>query len=139
MGAWYESEEEPAPLAKAEPVHLVVRADRIRSLEEEIHEESADVIRDALAFADIPPDAEEPPYEWVKELGMERAWKRFRTVKYALCNLKEAPVALRIAKDTLVGMAKARASEKSGPRTLNMVVVQMTGTLPQFGEVEVDK
>lgn len=138
MGAWWEEEE--APLAKVEPKPLVkAKPERIRDIEEEIHEESAAVVQDALRFSELSPEAQEPPHEWVKELGQERAWKRFNTARYALMNAKEAPIGLRIAKDTLMGLSKVRAKEKIGPKTLNMVVVQMSGTLPKFDEVEVDK
>lgn len=123
---------EPKPLAKTRP-------DTLRDVEEEIHEEAAAVIQDALRFSELAPEATEPPYEWVKEVGMERAMKRFYTAKYALMNAKEAPIGLRIAKDTLLGMVRAKSKEKAGPKTLNMVVVQMTGSIPVFDEIEIEK
>lgn len=136
MGAWYDLDD--APLATV-PAATIVKPSRLRDIEEEIHEEAATVIQDALAFAEINPEDKEPPHEWVKALGQEKAWRRFKTAQYALLTPKEAPIGVRIAKDIVLGLARVRAHEKLGPKTLNMVVVQMTGTLPKFDEVEVDK
>lgn len=130
---------EPASIVKSEPASLVPKGDRLRDIEAEIQEEAAEVIQGALSFADINPTDTEPPHEWVKALGMERAWKRFKLAQFALLTPKEAPIGLRMAKDVMMGYARVRSKEKIGPKTLNMVVVQMTGTLPTFPEREVDK
>ena len=124
-----------------EPQTAMVRSReaRIQELEDEVHEEAATIIADALAFADLPEGAEHPPDEWIDKYGPERAQKRFNVAKYAQCTPKNAPVGLRIANNALVGMAKAKAHRKSGPRTLNMIVVQMTGPVPQYDELEVAK
>jgi hypothetical protein len=138
MSTWLDDDVGGAPLVPA-PGPAIVKPSRLRDIEEEIHEEAATVLRDALAFSEIGPEDKEPPFEWVKAFGMEKAWRRFKTAQYALLTPKEAPIGLRIAKDTVLGMARVRAHEKAGPKTLNMVVVQMSGTLPKFDEVEVDK
>lgn len=133
---WLNLDEAPIVEAPASPM---AKPSRLRDIEEEVHEEAATVVHDAMAFCKIGPEDKEPPYEWVKALGMERAWERFKTAQYALLTAKEAPIGLRIAKDIMLGLARVRAREKVGPKTLNMVVVQMSGTLPKFEEVEVDK
>lgn len=110
----------------------------IRAVEDEIYVEAAATVRDTLRFRDIDPEWTEPPLEWITELGEKEAMKRFRMARYGCMPSKDAPVGLKLAQDTLVGFAKVRAAEKAGPRTLNMVVVQMSAPMPEFGEVEVD-
>jgi hypothetical protein len=134
---WWETSEEvvpaaPAPLARS-------RADRIAQVEEEVHAEAATIIRDALCFMKVDPDTVEPPETWVKELGAEGAMQRLRTAQMANLSPKEAPIGLRLAKDTLVGMSKAKAASKKPATTLNMVVVNMAGPLPQYPRREVLK
>lgn len=136
-GDWFDPE--PSSIVKTKPASLAVAEDTIRAVEDEIHRESASVLRDALAFVEIDPAWEEPPQEWLEKYGQLEAEKRFRAAKYALMNAKEAPVGLKLAKDTFVGMAKARATEKGGPKTLNMTFVQMTRPLPVYKELEVEK
>ena len=135
---WWEFPEEaiepvkPAPLVRS-------RADRIAQMEEEVHSEAATIIADALRFTEIRPEDESPPQQWIDELGEPDAWRRFQTAKYALCTPKEAPIGLRLAKDTLVGMSKAKAqSKKPAGVTLNMVV-NMAGPLPQYPRREILK
>lgn len=131
----------PAPLARS-------RQERIADIEEEVHQEAATILQDALHFPEVlpgPPDADGNPTEptmpasWIAELGEEGAMRRMRTAQLALSSSKDAPIGLKLAKDTLVGMAKVKAAKNAPARTLNMVVVQMTGPLPEFDELEVLK
>ena len=113
------------------------REEFITNIEHQVHKEAAGIVSDALHFADIDPDDDDPPQAWIDELGVEGARKRLRTAKYALQTPKEAPIGLRIAKDTMVGMSKAKAGKKGPSHVLNMLVVKMTGPVPQYEELEI--
>lgn len=137
-------------LSTVKPAQLVkTRADRIADIEEELHEEAATILKDAMHFMDVEPgplDPEtgerlppQPPAAWVAELGEEGAKRRLRTAQHALSSSKDAPVGLKLAKDALVGMAKVKAVKNAPARTLNMIVVNMTAVLPEFEELEVDR
>ncbi len=126
---------EAIELVKETPAtpHLMIRA-----VEDEIYVEAASTVRDTLRFKEIDPAQEEPPLEWIAELGEHEAKKRHRLARSGWMPSKDAPVGLKLAQDTLVGFAKVRAAEKQGPRTLNMVYVKLSAPMPEFDEVEVD-
>ena len=136
---WWEFPEEALVPVKPDPPVLRSRADRIAAIEEEVHSEAATVINDAMHFMAFDPASEEPPEAWVAELGAEGAKRRMRTAQLANLPSKEAPIGLKLAKDTLVGMSKAKAARKAPSTTLNMVVVQMQGPLPQYPRREILK
>ena len=135
---WWEFPEEQLVPVKPDLPVVRSRADRIAAIEEEVHSEAATVINDAMHFMAIDPGSEEPPEAWVAELGVEGAKRRMRTAQMALMSSKEAPVGLKLAKDTLVGMSKAKAQRKAPSTTLNMVVL-MGGPLPQYPRREILK
>ena len=124
------------PVEKKSKIQL--RAEALRSIEDGILERSQAVVDDALHFGEFDPEDPNPPQAWVEELGQERAEKRLRMAKYALMSAKEAPVGLAIAKATFASIIKARATEKQGPRQLNVNVVNMTAPLPEFRVIEVE-
>lgn len=135
---WWEFPEEDLVPVKPDPAPMVrSRADRIAVIEEEVHAEAATIIRDALCFMKVDGTTVEPPEAWVAELGAEGAMQRLRTAQMANLSPKDAPIGLRLAKDTLVGMAKAKAASKRPATTLNMVVVAMTGPLPTYPRREI--
>jgi hypothetical protein len=144
MDNWW-PEEDLVPV-KPDMRLALSREDKIREVEEELHQEAAATMRDTLRFADLTPEDlanQDPSFvpEWmVAQAGGDRALagRRFRIAKYALMSSKEAPVGLKLSKDLMVGMAKVRAKEKTPPKILNMVVVHMTGNLPKFEEIEVE-
>lgn len=114
-----------------------------RKIEDELFQDAAAVIRGGLRAIDLETEAEGPlriPPEWIQQFGDKEAKRMFRAAKYALNNAREAPVLLKIASDTFSGIAKARATEKSGPKTLNMVVAEMPSVdLPVYGSIVVDE
>lgn len=115
-----------------------IKAEQLRSIEDSILERSQKVISDAMYFGEFDPEDPEPPQRWVDELGIDGARERLRMAKYALMAAKEAPVGLSIAKATFASIVKARATEKQGPRQLNVNVVNMTAPLPEFRVIEVE-
>lgn len=102
------------------------RKDRsLRAMEDKLLDESLSVVGDALKFAHLSEDAEGPPAEWVDEVGVEAAERRFRVAKAAQLPAAKAPMGIRLAANLAVGIIKARATEKTGDKTMNIAVVQM--------------
>lgn len=125
---------------KVDPVSTSLTEEKfaeIRAIEDEILAESSLVIRDALRFREIEPDADGPPEVWVDEVGEEEAMRRFRMAKAAHMNAKQAPVGFSLAKATMVGITKARAAAGAGVRTLN-VGVSVVMPAPEMKIIEVD-
>lgn len=125
----------------ASPVQRSARENRdeyFRSVEDELLTETIAVVRDTLRFREIDPDEEGIPDEWVKEAGLIEATKRKRVASAAWMSAKEAPVGIAVAKSVMIGITRARATEKSGPRSLNVQTVYMTAPMPTFEEKEVE-
>lgn len=133
--------EQDRPLPTTELVKSIPASPHslIRAVEDEIYTEAAATVRDVLRFKDIDPSQQKCPPEWIAELGEAEADKRLRMARSGWLPSKEAPVGLKLAQDTLIGFAKARAAEKQGPRTLNIAYVQLSAPLPEFEELEVDQ
>lgn len=116
--------------------------ERLKDVQNEILVENLRIIEDVTHFRDIEPQqvvegvlidgTTEPPQEWIDQVGEVEAKKRLRIARAAWMNAKDAPVGLAIAKSVVVGITKALATVSSGPKVLNVAVVQMTAPLPQF-------
>ena len=109
----------------------------IEVLEDTVFEDSLRVIGAALKFADI--DSPDPPAEWVDEYGDKEARVRHRIATFATMNAKDAPVALKLAATTLIGLTKARAMRGAAPKSLNVQLVQMSAPLPTFPVREIEE
>ncbi len=115
------------------------RQEKLKELENELFHENMAIMRDVACFRDIEPDCEHPPDNWVMELGMAGAQKRLRVAKAAWMSSKDAPVALNVSKSILMGIIKARATEKAGPRSLNVAMVHMAAPQQEFEERELEE
>lgn len=124
----------PALLRSAEEI----RIEKMRSIEDELLETNLAIMRDVSAFRDIMPDTEYPPQEWLDKYGYEESYKRLRVARASWMSAKEAPVALAISKSLTVGIIRARATEKTAPRSLNIALVQMTAPSQVFEEKEIE-
>jgi hypothetical protein len=113
-------------------------ANEIRAIEETLFLEHVKIVRDTACFRDVSPADKEPPPEWVESLGKEEAWRKFRVAQSAWLPVKEAPVALAVASRIVTTAIKARATEKQGPRSLNMTVVQISSPMPVFPEQDIE-
>lgn len=125
------------PLADLVKVDDDVKA--LRKIETKVLTKSMEVVQDALCFADIEMGGKGLPDQWIDEVGPERAQQRLRVAQMAQMNAKEAPVGLRIAKEVMVGVIKARATEKGAPPALNLHVTKIDFQLPQFPVLPVEK
>lgn len=112
-----------------------VREQTMKSLEAELFLESMQIVSDMNKFREIDPGQEEPPEAWTAELGYKAAKERLRSANAGWMSKKEAPIAVQVAQAVVIGISRSRATEKTGPRTLNVQVVQMSAPLPQFPEL----
>lgn len=124
-----------APLVKSAEER---RLEKMRSMEDELLQTNMTIMRDMSCFRDITPDMTQPPPEWIEELGIEEATKRLSVARAAWLPPKEAPVGLAVSKAVTLGIIRARAAEKAGPRTLNVALVHMVAPKEQFEEKELD-
>lgn len=131
---------ETAPLAAVDSGTALAREpeqfDRLRALEDNILSRGLTCLDDVARWADIDPTASEPPPEWVEELGGDKVAlaRRLRVAKAAWMSAKEAPVAIKVAQSVVVGIAKARATEKGGT-TMNLQ--QVIFNAPVYDVVDV--
>lgn len=122
----------PKPLRKT-------GVDAIREVEDRLLMKAMGQVENALSWDEIDFGTLEPPAEWVAELGEVEAKRRLRAAQAAQMSSGESPVGLKHAKDLLLGVVKARAAEKAGPRSLNVVVGHIDFVLPDFPRLRVDK
>lgn len=142
--AWFDIDDEEPPVeVEAEivekppaPVDNTPVGRWLAQRQRKIFEESAEVLETALLAREIDPMEPEPPNEWVLRWGEKEAARRYRVACSAWQNAKQAPVLLKLAKEAFVGISKALAEDKSGPRVLNLQIVAMPGTsaVPMFPE-----
>lgn len=93
--------------------------DRLRVREDRILEKALRIVEDCAGAADIDGDEMEPPAEWVEEVGLAEAKRRFRVAKDARQSRKDAPSYLELQKSVAVGIVKARSAEPAGRVSLN--------------------
>ena len=96
--------------------------DRIRAIENGLHEKAASILGHALRAPEINPGQTEIPAQWLQEMTQEEAERALRIANAAWASQKEAAA------------MKARAHENQGPRTLNATIVQMSAPMPVFPE-----
>ncbi len=112
--------------------------ERLKKIEDDILKKAMITIDEAMSWRDIDPGEKNIPPDWM-DMDPDEAVKRLRVANAAWMNKKEAPVGLNIAKDVLVGIIKARATEKAAPmHTLNIMHVQMTAPMPQFDVIQLE-
>lgn len=120
-------DDEPVAIVQAEVVDMVAPEDAqeaLRAIEDELLKKSLGIVESALDFVELDPENnDEVPQEWIDELGEAEAVKRHRVARAGWLNAKEAPVAMKLAKDTAMGIVKARATDKLASRPLSVQVL----------------
>jgi len=104
---------------------LTAKREKFRLIEDDILEQSMTVVKDAAFFREIDPGQTKPPQHWIDELGYEEAIKRLRVANAAWLGRKEAPYGLAMAQATMTAIVKARTTEKTNDRPLNMQVMMV--------------
>lgn len=117
---------------------------QLRDLENEILVQSLEQIQHAQSWPEVakeldPKDEADIPEDMVKKHGKEKAKKVFRVARAAMLPNKEAPVGLTLAAKVATGIIKARSNEKTGPKILNLNLVEMPQVVIQYPETEVKK
>lgn len=111
---------------KLEPVKTAdeLAMERLQGYEDEIFAKASEIVDGTLRFQDIDPENPVPPQEWLDELGTKEAVeKRMRIAKSSWMSSKDAPFALQAAKALVVGIIKARSTERAAPKSLNVVAI----------------
>jgi hypothetical protein len=114
------------------------RVRQIKSFEEQILVRALEVSDSVLRFAEIEPTDTQPPEEWIRELGEKAAQERFRIAKAAWMGANEAPIGIKTSAQLAASIIKARSTEKSGPKQLNIGVVHLSAPIPTFDVVDVE-
>jgi hypothetical protein len=111
----------------------------LRHIEDELLKENMAIMRDAAKMRDIDGKSDEIPMEWIAEVGIFEAQKRLRIAKEAWKPSGNAATGLQLAKAVMVGIIKARATEKGRPMHLAIGTVAVNMPMPMFKVVEVDE
>jgi len=86
-----------------------MRLARIEELENEIFERAAGVVNAVLSFVEVKHDQQEPPPEWIAELGYDAAVQKLRIAQLGYLPASIAPNAIKLALQAQVGIARGRA------------------------------
>lgn len=109
----------------------LAKVEALQTIQDQILIKTGEIVSNGLSFAEIDPDAKEPPEKWVKEMGLQKATEKFRTARYNLMSAKEAPVGTKLAAQIYVGIVRAKATEKGGAPRLNIEKVIMVESAPR--------
>lgn len=133
----------PVDLSKRDTNVALEKAAKIKQFEDEILEDSLNVVSAVLSFSDISGpdhDEEDIPQLWLDRCGGDRvlAAKRMRIAKEAWKPKNMAAAAVDVATKISSSIIKARSVEKGGPRVLNISVVHLSQPLPTFDVIDVE-
>lgn len=127
----------PTAIVGASPAYI--QHQRLTSMQDDLLERSLMVVDASMAFAEIDPESKKPPKKWVEDMGEQEALIRWRIARAGWMSAKDAPVGIKVASAVAVGIIKAKATEKAGPKQLNIALVQLSSPLPQFPEQDVEE
>lgn len=125
-------DEQPAPRAEIAVPDLTPRklrargqdlqAERLKSLEDTILEDSMNIVRGGLKGAYVDDGEKDIPNDWIAQHGLVAAGHMLRMAQDARRSPKFHPVYLDLAKSVMVGIIKARAQQKAAPTSLNVSI-----------------
>lgn len=123
---------EVSPVGLPEKRRQELSKETFNQLEDEILWATGQVMAAAMSFPEIDPGTEEPPEEWVEQLGPKLALQKFRVAKAAWMCQSEAPVGLKFAQSTYIGALRVRAGDNSQqkPTVSTVVLVQAPQNYP---------
>lgn len=100
------------------------RLARMLEIEDEVFQTAAGILRASLDFCHVAPDQQDPPPEWVAELGEDAARKRLAVAKAGWLPSSQAPAGAGLARQVYVGISRARRMQQlgSGPREVNVKI-----------------
>lgn len=109
--------------------------DTIRAAEDKLLAQCIETVEGLLDFSALgfnesgELDEGQLPLEWLA-LTDEAKARKIRLAKYGCLPSSDIPHGAKLAHSTLVGIIKARATEKSGSKTLNIEVSQFPAPAP---------
>ncbi len=114
----------------------------LREIENNILQKGLEQIEAGFSWPEIaeeldPKDESAIPADWVQKHGMKKAKELYRIARASTMSSKDAPVGLKQNVQVVTGIIKARAHEKTGPKILNMNLVEMPLIQINFPETEV--
>jgi hypothetical protein len=112
--------------------HADLQQDGLRRLEDELYAGSLAVVGGVFNFAELDPaNLDKIPEGWTKQ--------QHRIAKAGWMSSKEAPVAIVTATKVLTGIVRARATEKAGPKQLNINMVSMAAPLEALEVLDIEE
>jgi hypothetical protein len=109
--------------------------DTIRAAEDKLLAQCIETVEGLLDFSALGFDERgeldegQLPMEWLM-LTPEQKARKIRLAKYGCLPSSDIPHGAKLAHSTLIGIMKARATEKSGTKTLNIEVSQFPAPAP---------
>lgn len=97
----------------------------LKAAEDRLLEDSLDIVQSIMGFADIGldesgnPDDSQIPDAW-KSLPREHLQRKIRLAKFGMLSSSDIPHGAKMAHATAIGIIKARATENSGTKILNI-------------------
>lgn len=102
------------------------KQEELKNIEEDLFRGTMGVLRDVTNFtAVMEVDDEKIPGDWVREFGLEEARRRYKGALAGAMSSKDAPVGVKVAMATAIGISKARAMEKGGAPIMNATFIQI--------------
>lgn len=114
--------------------------DQIKAAEDRVLAQSLDILEGLMDFSVLGFDSEGQvdeqsiPFEWRLLSDQEKA-RKIRLARFGALPSADIPHGAKLAHATAMGIIKARAHEKSGPKTLNLEV----STFPTLAPLEPSK
>lgn len=114
--------------------------DQIKAAEDRVLAQSLDILEGLMDFSVLGFDSEGQvdensiPFEWRLLSDQEKA-RKIRLARFGALPSADIPHGAKLAHATAMGIIKARAHEKSGPKTLNLEV----STFPTLAPLEPEK
>jgi hypothetical protein len=136
---WELGETSIVPSQKRELTREETLMEDMQTLENEMYHDHLKVMAGVAGFADLDPEnIDEIPQKWIEDMGPSEAKRKHRVAKAAWLPNKDAPIAIQTSTKVAVGIIRARATEKAGPKSLNIQMVAMTQPRQQFEVIDVD-
>lgn len=95
----------------------------LMELEDTLFKRAFEVTTGAMQYADMPWDWEKPSEEWIRDLGKEAAWRKFRLIKAGQLPASHAPAGLKVATAITMAHMKTRAVQRGPQLAVNVVVL----------------
>lgn len=99
------------------------RWEKMERVQDEVFASAAGIMQAFMAFAEIEPDQQEPPEEWIAEFGPKGAALRLKVAKLGWGRKDEMPGGVAVAEKVYTGINKARQkSQRATQAPLNVTI-----------------